>query len=321
MHILQWGRRMITFFHCGNFTKKAVTKWYKITKSIKKTAAIKVVFNTLCTIIINCYYDDINKYLVLKQITINLTDQLTFLGEYANTTSKIIIITILVSFFVYGIPFCAKFFNYKNLVKMSGIYIACINKSKFSILRHKAFIACENENIEKISIVCSTGLTTFSDEKSLFYNTIQSAKTVKILMCDPMSEGSLERMRYLGFEKKEWIAEIKKSIYTLTNIHNQGHNIKLRFYTTFPSTKLIILDNIAYVQKYRPDELSNFTPRFGFQKNTNSMYEIFADQFDRRWKYKKRLQYDFSNGKAYNERRTEERNIQAEIENALNEAE
>lgn len=306
---LFWKSIGVTIFYFAKIIKK----------TRKHSGFVRWIISLFLSLVFICIYEKINNYIAFDKLYV-FFEQLNIIGLSMEVMTRIysmIVVSTIVSFIIYLSISLIKIYKWMSLVKNSGIYMACKNNTTSSGVFHEAIVKLECENTDTICIVCSTGQTTFSNEKNVFSECVKTANKVKILMADPTSPATKERMKNLNISEIEWFKEVNKAISFLEDLKRKGHDIKLRFHSTMPSTKLIILDRIAYVQRYEPEKHSDQSPRYGFKKDKFSMYEIFEDQFKRRWTYK-RFQYDFSDGKAYSEDKSECINMKVEIKKILN---
>lgn len=152
------------------------------------------------------------------------------------------------------------------------------------------------ERSTKIEMMLINGSSIFKhQEESSIFNTLKSSrgKQIKILLLDPFSTYAQDRAKEMfsitGSEgHSAWNRYILDYDNTLTQLRaldssDQPNYLSFRLHCSRPFFRLIICDNVAFIQTYDRAAHGHLSPIYEVQETKDSLYNLAQDIFNAHW--------------------------------------
>jgi hypothetical protein len=148
-----------------------------------------------------------------------------------------------------------------------------------------------------ISIIGSSGHSTFVDQVGGLSSVLDKCLGARIMLVNPYSQEASMRIQAINhpeFTLDTFREEIRQSIQLLKRLKAMGKSVKLKLYSDAPLIKLVILGDYLWLQHYHADLDIQTMPEYVLQHNCkdHSLYTLYAHYFVQRWESAEIPEYD-----------------------------
>jgi hypothetical protein len=179
-----------------------------------------------------------------------------------------------------------------------------------------------------ISVIGSSGHSTFVDQVGGLSSVLDKCLGARIMLVNPYSQEASARIRAINhpeFTLDTFREEVRQSIQLLKRLKAMGKAVKLKLYSDSPLMKLVILGDYLWLQHYHADLDVKTMPEYVLRHNRKDygLYTLYAHYFVQRWTSAEIPEYDLETDElVYRSRAGNEiRRERFEIETASEEAE
>lgn len=193
--------------------------------------------------------------------------------------------------------------------------------------RHIKRLKEEQGTGRTISIIGSSGHSTFVDQVGDLSSVLDKCLGARIMLVNPYSQEASARIQAINhpeFTLETFREEVRQSIQLLKRLKAMGKAVKLKLYSDSPLIKLVILGDYLWLQNYHPDLDVKTMPEYVLRHNRkeHGLYTLYAHYFVQRWGSGEIPEYDLDTdelvyrNKTGNEIRREPFEIEAASEEA-----
>lgn len=191
--------------------------------------------------------------------------------------------------------------------------------------RHIKQLKEEQGTGRTISIIGSSGHSTFVDQVGGLSSVLDKCLGARIMLVNPYSQEASSRIQAINhpeFTLDTFREEVRQSIQLLKRLKAMGKAIKLKLYSDSPLMKLVILGDYLWLQHYHADLDVQTMPEYVLRHNNkdHGLYTLYAHYFVQRWESGEIPEYDLDTdelvyrSKTGNEIRRERFEIEAAFE-------
>jgi hypothetical protein len=182
----------------------------------------------------------------------------------------------------------------------------------------------EEEGIGRtISVIGSSGHSTFVDQVGGLSSVLDKCLGARIMLVNPYSQEASARIQAVNhpeFTLDTFREEVRQSIQLLKRLKAMGKAVKLKLYSDSPLIKLVILGDYLWLQHYHADLDVQTMPEYVLRHNRrdHGLYTLYAHYFVQRWESAEIPEYDLDTDELVYRNRTgnEIRRERFEIETA-----
>jgi len=163
--------------------------------------------------------------------------------------------------------------------------------------RHIAQLREEQGRGRTISVIGSSGHSTFVDHAGDLSSVLDKCLGARIMLVNPYSQEA--RARILAIDHPEFTLdkfrnEVRQSIQLLKRLKAMGKAVKLKLYSDSPLMKLVILGDYLWLQHYHADLDVKTMPEYVLRHNSkdHGLYTLYAHYFVQRWGNPEIPEYD-----------------------------
>ncbi|MEO5955103.1 MAG: hypothetical protein ABIR36_05340 [Nitrospiraceae bacterium] len=154
--------------------------------------------------------------------------------------------------------------------------------------RHIAKLREEQGTGRTISVIGSTGHSTFVDQVGGLSSVLDKCLGARIMLVNPYSQEASARIQAINhpeFTLEKFRAEVRQSILLLKRLKAMGKAVKLKLYSDSPLMKLVILGDYLWLQHYHADLDVKTMPEYVLRHNSkdHGLYTLYAHYFVQRW--------------------------------------
>ena len=156
----------------------------------------------------------------------------------------------------------------------------------------------EEEGIGRtISVIGSSGHSTFVDQVGGLSSVLDKCLGARIMLVNPYSQEASARIQAINhpeFTLDTFREEIRQSIQLLKRLKAMGKAVKLKLYSDSPLMKLVILGDYLWLQHYHADLDVQTMPEYVLRHNRkdHGLYTLYAHYFVQRWESAEIPEYD-----------------------------
>ncbi|THJ21985.1 MAG: hypothetical protein CAF45_011015 [Nitrospira sp. CG24E] len=148
-----------------------------------------------------------------------------------------------------------------------------------------------------ISIIGSSGHSTFVDQVGGLSSVLDKCLGARIMLVNPYSQEASARIGAIShpeFTLDTFREEIRQSIQLLKRLKAMGKAVKLKLYSDAPLIKLVVLGDYLWLQHYHADLDIQTMPEYVLQHNRkdHGLYTLYAHYFVQRWESAEIPEYD-----------------------------
>ena len=148
-----------------------------------------------------------------------------------------------------------------------------------------------------ISVIGSSGHSTFVDQVGGLSSVLDKCLGARIMLVNPYSQEASARIQAIGhpeFTLNTFREEVRQSIQLLKRLKAMGKAVKLKLYSDSPLMKLVILGDYLWLQHYHADLDVQTMPEYVLQHNRkdHGLYTLYAHYFVQRWESAEIPEYD-----------------------------
>jgi hypothetical protein len=191
--------------------------------------------------------------------------------------------------------------------------------------RHIRQLKEEQGTGRTISVIGSSGHSTFVDQVGGLSSVLDKCLGARIMLVNPYSQEASARIQAIGhpeFTLNTFREEVRQSIQLLKRLKAMGKAVKLKLYSDSPLMKLVILGDYLWLQHYHADLDVQTMPEYVLRHNRkdHGLYTLYAHYFVQRWESAEIPEYDLDTdelvyrSKTGNEIRRERFEIEASSE-------
>ena len=163
--------------------------------------------------------------------------------------------------------------------------------------RHIAKLREEQGTGRTISVIGSTGHSTFVDQVGGLSSVLDKCLGARIMLVNPYSQEASARIQAINhpeFTLEKFRAEVRQSILLLKRLKAMGKAVKLKLYSDSPLMKLVILGDYLWLQHYHADLDVKTMPEYVLRHNSkdHGLYTLYAHYFVQRWANVEIPEYD-----------------------------
>ena len=163
--------------------------------------------------------------------------------------------------------------------------------------RHIAKLREEQGTGRTISVIGSTGHSTFVDQVGGLSSVLDKCLGARIMLVNPYSQEASARIQAIGhpeFTLNTFREEVRQSIQLLKRLKAMGKAVKLKLYSDSPLMKLVILGDYLWLQHYHADLDVKTMPEYVMRHNSkdHGLYTLYAHYFLQRWANVEIPEYD-----------------------------
>ena len=185
----------------------------------------------------------------------------------------------------------------------------------------------EEEGIGRtISVIGSSGHSTFVDQVGGLSSVLDKCLGARIMLVNPYSQEASTRIQAINhpeFTLETFREEVRQSIQLLKRLKAMGKAVKLKLYSDPPLMKMVILGDYLWLQHYHADLDVQTMPEYVLRHNSkdHGLYTLYAHYFVQRWGSGEIPEYDLDTDELVYRNRTgnEIRRERFEIETASEE--
>ncbi|MEK7350405.1 MAG: hypothetical protein AAB177_05985, partial [Nitrospirota bacterium] len=154
--------------------------------------------------------------------------------------------------------------------------------------RHIKQLKEEQGTGRTISVIGSSGHSTFVDQVGGLSSVLDKCLGARIMLVNPYSQEASARIQAIGhpeFTLNTFREEIRQSIQLLKRLKAMGKAVKLKLYSDSPLMKLVILGDYLWLQHYHADLDVQTMPEYVLRHNRkdHGLYTLYAHYFVQRW--------------------------------------
>ena len=154
--------------------------------------------------------------------------------------------------------------------------------------RHIKQLKEEQGTGRTISVIGSSGHSTFVDQVGGLSSVLDKCLGARIMLVNPYSQEASARIQAIGhpeFTLNTFREEIRQSIQLLKRLKAMGKAVKLKLYSDSPLMKLVILGDYLWLQHYHADLDIQTMPEYVLRHNRkdHGLYTLYAHYFMQRW--------------------------------------
>ena len=194
--------------------------------------------------------------------------------------------------------------------------------------RHIKQLKEEQGTGRTISVIGSSGHSTFVDQVGGLSSVLDKCLGARIMLVNPYSQEASARIQAIGhpeFTLNTFREEVRQSIQLLKRLKTMGKAVKLKLYSDSPLMKLVILGDYLWLQHYHADLDVQTMPEYVLRHNRkdHGLYTLYAHYFLQRWESAEIPEYDLDTdelvyrSKSGNEIRRERFEIETESEKVV----
>jgi hypothetical protein len=163
--------------------------------------------------------------------------------------------------------------------------------------RHIKQLKEEQGTGRTISVIGSSGHSTFVDQVGGLSSVLDKCLGARIMLVNPYSQETSARIRAIGhpeFTLNTFREEVRQSIQLLKRLKAMGKAVKLKLYSDSPLMKLVILGDYLWLQHYHADLDVQTMPEYVLRHNRkdHGLYTLYAHYFVQRWESAEIPEYD-----------------------------
>jgi hypothetical protein len=163
--------------------------------------------------------------------------------------------------------------------------------------RHIKQLKEEQGTGRTISVIGSSGHSTFVDQVGGLSSVLDKCLGARIMLVNPYSQEASTRIQAIGhpeFTLETFREEIRQSIRLLKRLKAMGKAVKLKLYSDSPLIKLVILGDYLWLQHYHADLDVKTMPEYVLRHNRkdHGLYTLYAHYFVQRWESAEIPEYD-----------------------------
>lgn len=135
-------------------------------------------------------------------------------------------------------------------------------------------------------ILGATGYETFGTNTSPMWDVVTRFQgDIRVILMSPDSRFLHQRAEDLGVSDAQYRRDIRRTLAQIEVWRRRGHIVSHRTYDSKPNWKLIVTNDLAWVQYYRMGTHVAETPVFQFfaTDGQNGLYHLFYTEFWRVW--------------------------------------
>ncbi|TFH64466.1 MAG: hypothetical protein E4G90_08025, partial [Gemmatimonadales bacterium] len=189
--------------------------------------------------------------------------------------------------------------------------------------RHIKQLKEEQGTGRTISVIGSSGHSTFVDQVGGLSSVLDKCLGARIMLVNPYSQEASTRIQAINhpeFTLDTFREEVRQSIKLLKRLKAMGKVVKLKLYSDSPLIKLVILGDYLWLQHYHADLDVQTMPEYVLRHNRkdHGLYTLYAHYFVQRWESAEIPEYDLDTDELMYRSRTgnEIRRERFEIETA-----
>jgi hypothetical protein len=163
--------------------------------------------------------------------------------------------------------------------------------------RHIAQLREEQGTGRTISVIGSSGHSTFVDQVGGLSSVLDKCLGARVMLVNPYSQDASARIQAINhpeFTLEKFRAEVRQSILLLKRLKAMGKAVKLKLYSDSPLMKLVILGDYLWLQHYHADLDVKTMPEYVLRHNSkdHGLYTLYAHYFVQRWANVEIPEYD-----------------------------
>jgi hypothetical protein len=148
-----------------------------------------------------------------------------------------------------------------------------------------------------ISVIGSSGHSTFVDQVGGLSSVLDKCLGARIMLVNPYSQEASARIQAIShpeFTLDTFREEVRQSIRLLKRLKAMGKAVKLKLYSDSPLMKLVILGDYLWLQHYHADLDVQTMPEYVLRHNRkdHGLYTLYAHYFVQRWESAEIPEYD-----------------------------
>jgi hypothetical protein len=154
--------------------------------------------------------------------------------------------------------------------------------------RHIRQLKEEQGTGRTISVIGSSGHSTFIDQVGDLSSVLDKCLGARIMLVNPYSQEASARIQAINhpeFTLETFREEVRQSIQLLKRLKAMGKAVKLKLYSDSPLMKLVILGDYLWLQHYHADLDVKTMPEYVLRHNSkdHGLYTLYAHYFVQRW--------------------------------------
>jgi hypothetical protein len=154
--------------------------------------------------------------------------------------------------------------------------------------RHIKQLKEEQGTGRTISVIGSSGHSTFVDQVGGLSSVLDKCLGARIMLVNPYSQEASARIQAINhpeFTLDTFREEVRQSIQLLKRLKAMGKAVKLKLYSDSPLMKLVILGDYLWLQHYHADLDVQTMPEYVLRHNhkDHGLYTLYAHYFVQRW--------------------------------------
>jgi len=163
--------------------------------------------------------------------------------------------------------------------------------------RHIKQLKEEQSTGRTISVIGSSGHSTFVDQVGGLSSVLDKCLGARIMLVNPYSQEASARIQAIShpeFTLETFREEVRQSIRLLKRLKAMGKAVKLKLYSDSPLIKLVILGDYLWLQHYHADLDVQTMPEYVLRHNRkdHGLYTLYAHYFVQRWENAEIPEYD-----------------------------
>ena len=163
--------------------------------------------------------------------------------------------------------------------------------------RHITQLKEEQGTGRTISVIGSSGHSTFVDQVGGLSSVLDKCLGARIMLVNPYSQEASARIQAINhpeFTLETFREEVRQSIRLLKRLKAMGKAVKLKLYSDSPLMKLVILGDYLWLQHYHADLDVQTMPEYVLRHNRkdHGLYTLYAHYFVQRWESAEIPEYD-----------------------------
>ena len=163
--------------------------------------------------------------------------------------------------------------------------------------RHIKQLKEEQGTGRTISVIGSSGHSTFVDQVGGLSSVLDKCLGARIMLVNPCSQEASARIQAIdhpGFTLETFREEVRQSIQLLKRLKAMGKAVKLKLYSDSPLIKLVILGDYLWLQHYHADlDIQTMTEYvLRHNRKDHGLYTLYAHYFVQRWESAEIPEYD-----------------------------
>jgi hypothetical protein len=163
--------------------------------------------------------------------------------------------------------------------------------------RHIKQLKEEQGTGRTISVIGSSGHSTFVDQVGGLSSVLDKCLGARIMLVNPYSQEASARIQAIShpeFTLEAFREEIRQSVRLLKRLKAMGKAVKLKLYSDSPLIKLVILGDYLWLQHYHADLDVKTMPEYVLRHNRkdHGLYTLYAHYFVQRWESAEIPEYD-----------------------------